>query len=291
MSIVLSIRLGRGLGLSRSYLTHVVVFVMLVIMNTLFKGRSGIVTGASSGIGRLIAQTLGMAGMKLWLVGRSAAELEITAGAIAANGGPKAECVPLDISKRGGLAALVAEVGESHGNLFTLINNAGVMYPEPTIEADPERSYEMFMINVLAPLEGCRAAVKVMRRQGSSGHLINISSLAGRNDSYGTYSVSKAALNQLGRVLRKELEKDNIRVTTIIPGGFATQLARGFSEESMARFATAAAEVGFDPEGEDSQRIMGNPQHVADMVKYVLEQPIDLNLEEITIRPAFSLDL
>lgn len=291
MSIVFSIRFGRGMGLSRSYLTHVVVFVMLVFMNTVFKGRSGIVTGASSGIGRLIAQTLGMAGMKLWLVGRSAAELEITAGAIIAGGGPKAECVPLDISKRGVLAALVAEVGESHGNLFTLINNAGVMYPEPSIEADPERSYEMFMINVLAPLEGCRTAVKVMRSQGSSGHLINISSLAGRNDSYGTYSVSKAALNQLGRVLRKELEKDDIRVTTIIPGGFATQLARGFSEESMARFSTAAAMVGFDPEGEDSQRIMGNPQHVADVVKYVLEQPIDLNLEEITIRPAFSLDL
>jgi len=260
-------------------------------MNLEYKGRSGIVTGASSGIGRSIAQTLGAAGMELWLVGRSATELGLTAEAIDATGGPEAHCISMDLSERGALAALVSEVGECHTNLFALINNAGVMYPEPIVEAEPERSYEMFMINVLAPMEGCRAAVEVMRRHGSTGHLINISSLAGRNDRYGAYSVSKAAVNQLGRALRKELEQDDIRVTTIIPGGFATQLARGFSEEYLARFVTAAAAVGFDPEGEDAQRILGNPQHVADMVRYVLEQPIDLNLEEITIRPAVSLDL
>jgi len=260
-------------------------------MNLDYKGRSGIVTGASSGIGRAIAQTLGAAGMELWLVGRSAAELELTAEAIDAAGGPLAHCVSMDLSERGALAALVNEVGEHHANLCALINNAGVMYPEPIIEADPERAYEMFMINVLAPLEGCRAAVQVMRKQGSSGHLINISSLAGQNDRYGAYSVSKAAVNQMGKALRKELEQDDIRVTTIIPGGFATQLARGFSEEYLARFVTAAEAVGFDPEGEDAQRILGNPQHVADTVLYVLEQPIDLNLEEITIRPAVNLDV
>jgi NADP-dependent 3-hydroxy acid dehydrogenase YdfG len=256
-----------------------------------YKGRSGIITGASSGIGRVIAQTLGAAGMELWLVGRSATELELTAEAIDVTGGPEAHCVSLDLSERGALAALVNEVGETHPDLFALINNAGVMYPEPVIEADPERSYEMFMINVLAPMEACRAAVRVMRGQGSAGHLINISSLAGDNDRYGAYSVSKAAVNQLGRVLRKELEQDDIRVTTIIPGGFATQLARGFSEEYLTRFVTAASASGFDPESEDAQRILGNPQHIADMVKYVLEQPIDLNLEEITIRPAVSLDV
>jgi len=260
-------------------------------MNSVFQGRSGIVTGASSGIGRQIAQTLGSAGMDLWLVGRSAAELQLTAEGITANGGSKAECVPMDISVPGALAALVKEVGERHPNLFTLINNAGVMYPEPVIEADPARSYEMLMINLVAPMEGCRAAVAVMRRQGCRGHLINISSLAGGNDGYGAYSISKAALNQLGRVLRKELEQDDIRVTTIIPGGFATQLARGFSEASMARLGKAAAAFGFDPAGPHAQRFLGDPQHIANLVRYVLEQPIDLNLEEITIRPPISLDL
>ncbi len=260
-------------------------------MSSVFRGRSGIVSGASSGLGRLIAQTLGRAGMELWLVGRSTAELERTAGHIAENGGPEAHCVPMDLGERGELAALVRAVGKRHGNLFALINNAGVMYPEPVIEAEPERTYEMFMVNVLAPMEGCRAAVEVMRRQGSPGHLVNISSLAGRSDRYGAYSVTKAAVNQLGRVLRKELEQDDIRVTTIIPGGFATQLGWGFSEGFKARFETAVKAIGFDPEAADAPRILGNPQHVADLVKYVLAQPIDLNLEEITIRPPFSLDL
>ena len=59
----------------------------------------------------------------------------------------------------------------------------------------------------------------------------------------------------------------------------------------MARFLKAAAEAGFDPQGAEAQRILGDPQHVADVIRYLLEQPIDLNLEEITIRPAFSLDV
>lgn len=260
-------------------------------MKQVFQGRSGIVTGASSGLGRQIALTLGAAGMELWLVGRSAAELELTAAGIGEAGGPAAHCVPMDLAERGALASLVQEVGERHNKLFVLVNNAGVMYPEPIIDADPQRSYEMFMINVLAPMEGCRAAVEVMRKQGSPGHLINVSSLAGGSDLYGAYSVSKAAVNQMGRALRRELERDDIRVTTIIPGGFTTQLVRGFSEESVARFGAAVAATGFDPEGEDAQRIMGDPQGVADMVRYVLEQPINLNLAEITIRPAINLDV
>lgn len=256
-----------------------------------FRGRCGIVTGASSGIGRSIAQTLGAAGMELWLVGRSEKELGLTAGAIDAAGGPVAHCVPMDIGERGALATLVNEVGGRHANLFTLINNAGVMYPEPVIQLDPERAYEMFLINVLAPLDGCRAAVQVMRNQGSPGHLINISSLAGRSDRYGAYSVSKAAVNQLGKVLRKELEHDDIRVTTIIPGGFATHLGRDFSEEFMSRMEAVITDTGIDPTSEDVKRILSDPQHIANVVRYVLEQPVELNLEEITVRPPFALDL
>ena len=260
-------------------------------MNSVFEGRSGIVTGASSGLGRYIAQTLGSAGMELWLVGRSAAELELTAAGIAENGGPEGHCAPMDLSERGALAALIREVGDRHPHLFALINNAGVMYPEPTNEADPDRSYEIFMINVMTPMEACRAAVQVMRKQRLPGHLVNISSLAGGRDNYGAYSVSKAAVNQLGRVLRKELEHDDIRVSTIIPGGFATQLGRSFSEAFVTRFQEGITAAGLDLEGPDAERILGDPQHVANIVRYVLEQPIDLNLEEIVIRPAYNLDV
>lgn len=256
-----------------------------------FSNKAAIVTGASSGIGRLVAQQLGQAGMKLWLVGRSATELEKTAEAIAVSGGPSAHCVSLDLGVQGALAALVEEVAASHPYLFALINNAGVMYPEPIIESDPSRWHEMFAINLMTPMESCRAAVAAMRKHGQPGHLINISSIAGRDDAYGAYSVSKAALNQMGRCLRKELEGDDIRVTTIVPGGFATNLVRGFGPQSLERIQKNMAQSSIDPNGPEGRKLMGDPALVANLVKYVLEQPIELNLEEITIRPAINLNL
>src|SRR5262245_32918774 len=107
-----------------------------------FEGRAGIVTGASSGLGRVIAQNLGAAGMELWLVGRSAAELEKTAALIREQDGPAAHCVPLELTRAGALAELVTRVGREHRYLFALINNAGVMYPEPILGADPARWHE-----------------------------------------------------------------------------------------------------------------------------------------------------
>lgn len=258
-------------------------------MDEKFSGKAGIVTGASSGIGRLTAQRLGQGGMELWLVGRSAEQLQVTADMIESAGGPEAHCVRLDLAKVGALAELVSEVRSRHSYLFALINNAGVMYPEPIVEADPARWHEMFAINLLSPMEGCRAAVAAMRAHGCPGHLINISSLAGRADDCGAYGVSKAGLNHMGGTLRRELEGDDIRVTTVIPGGFMTNLARGVPPDVLESFQRNVAEAGFDLQGPDAQRVMGDPEHVAKMVEYVLEQPIELNLEEITIRPAISV--
>jgi NAD(P)-dependent dehydrogenase (short-subunit alcohol dehydrogenase family) len=234
---------------------------------------------------------LGAAGMELWLVGRSAEELGITAQAIGDLGGPEAHCVPLDLSQSGTLAALVTEVGETHPYLFALINNAGVMYPEPMLEADPQRWHEMFAINLMTPMESCRAAVQQMRAHGRPGQLMNVSSIAGRDDLYGAYGVSKAALNHMGRTLRRELEGDDIRITTVVPGGFATNLVRGFTPDMLAKVAQASAHSSIDPAGPEGSKLLGDPERVAAIVKYVLEQPIELNFEEITIRPAVSMDL
>lgn len=256
-----------------------------------FTGKAGIITGASSGLGRAIAKGLGAAGMELWLVGRSAEELGHTANAITELGGPKAHCASLDLTQPGALADLVDNVSARHPYLFALINNAGVMYPEPIVDADPTRWHDMFAVNLLTPMEGCRAAVKAMRAHGQPAHLINISSLASRDDVYGAYGVTKIALNHVGRTLRKELEDDDIRVTTIVPGGFATNLIRGFDEQSLQRLQDKMAQSGLDPSGPDSKKIMADPQHVANVIEYILSQPIELNIEEITIRPAKDLTL
>lgn len=91
-----------------------------------FSGAAIIVTGASSGIGRCIAVELGRAGAELWLVGRSADELNTTAEMIRNAGGPLAQCAPLDLRERGPLAALIAKVSAASPHLFALINNGGV---------------------------------------------------------------------------------------------------------------------------------------------------------------------
>lgn len=260
-------------------------------MNPVFTGKAGIVTGASSGIGRAIAQSLGTAGMELWLVGRSLTELQITAQLIRDNGGPAAHCVSMDLAKSGALADLVTEVGQQHAYLYALINNAGVMYPEPMLDADPARLREMMAINLMTPMESCRAAVQQMRQHKQPAHLINVSSVAGRSYNYGAYGVSKAALTHMGRSLRCELEGDDIRITTIIPGGFATNLVRGFDATSLERLQKTTSTIDLDLTGPDARKAMGDPGHIANAIQQLLALPIEINVEEITIRPAISIEL
>ncbi|MEO0030444.1 MAG: hypothetical protein RIS94_202 [Pseudomonadota bacterium] len=252
------------------------------------QGKAVIVTGASSGIGRSIAVELGKAGADLWLVGRNAGELEATAAQVREAGGPQAHLAPMDLRQRGLLADLVLDVERQHAHLAGLINNAGVMFPEPILRSSMERWQTMFDINVLAMLEGCQAAVEAMRRQGRSGHLVNIGSVAARFEVPGVYGITKRAVELIGETLRHELEHDDIRVTTIVPGGFATQLARGFQPEEMAAIAANFDKLGLEFGGAGTEKVVADPQHIANMVRYVLTQPIDINIQEIVIRPPIS---
>jgi NADP-dependent 3-hydroxy acid dehydrogenase YdfG len=257
-------------------------------MTKSLEGKAAIVTGASSGIGRSIAVELGRAGASLWLVGRNGDELAATAAMIRDAGGPEAQAAPMDLRERGPLAALVGEVATRHPHLFALINNAGVMYPEPILSGSVDRWQAMFDINVMAMLEGCKAAVEAMRSHAKPGHLINVGSVQARFEVPGVYGISKQAVEAIGVSLREELEQDDIRVCTIIPGGFETQLARGFREEELAHVASTFQNKGVSFGGEGAQRLVSDPQHIANIVRYVLEQPIDINFQEILIRPPVS---
>jgi NAD(P)-dependent dehydrogenase (short-subunit alcohol dehydrogenase family) len=254
-------------------------------MSLKYSGRSAIVTGASSGIGRAIAQRLGRNGMSLWLVARSKQGLEETAAAIESAGGPPAHCAPLDLREPGVLSALVERVGEAHPHLFAMINNAGIMHPETIMSGRRERWEAMLDVNLLAPVESCQAAVRVMRRHGRPGHLINISSVAARFENGGVYGASKLALELVGRTLRHELEKDDIRVTTIVPGGFATNLGRDVEQESWAAIAKKLEAKGLEFGGADAHRVVGDPDYIAKAVEFVIDQPVDINFENLTIRP------
>lgn len=249
------------------------------------QARIVVVTGASSGIGRAIATTLGAAGFALRLIGRSADGLHSTADAIDLAGGPPASCQVLDVAIPDALADFVRQVGREPEPLFALVNNAGVMHPEPVMLGDPKRWRSMFDINVLAPLEGCRAAVEVMRRQGGAGHLINISSIAAGWETGGVYAASKRAQEIISSSLRQELERDNIRVTTIVPGGFASQLARDFEPATFEKIAAGMKSKGFTFGPDVDERLIGDPQHIARAIHYILCQPININFERVVIRP------
>lgn len=250
-----------------------------------FAGKAVIVTGASSGIGRSIAVELGRQGAELWLVGRSAEELANTAAMIAEAGGPEAHAAAIDLRQRGPLADLVADVARRHPYLFAIVNNAGVMYPEPILSGSVDRWQAMIDINVLALLEGSKAAVEAMRAHGKPGHLINIGSVQAGFEVPGVYGATKQAVEAIGASLRDELEQDDIRVATVIPGGFATQLARGFQPEQLATVAAAFEKQGVSFGGPGTERLIGDPQHIANMVRYILEQPIDFNIHEVVVRP------
>lgn len=254
----------------------------------MFRGKAVLVTGASSGIGRAIAIELGRCGADVWLVGQSEEALAETATAIAEAGGPPPTPVSIDLRSRGPLAALIENIGSLHSHLFAVINNAGVMYPEAIMEGTFERWQAMLDINVMAQLEGSQAAVKAMRAQGKPGHVINIGSVQGRFEEPGVYGISKKAAEMIGETLRKELEHDDIRVATVILGGFATKLSRGFNEQSLRNIAGNLEKLGIDRTSPEISRIVGDPQHVANVVRYILEQPIDINLHEVFIRPPIS---
>jgi NADP-dependent 3-hydroxy acid dehydrogenase YdfG len=253
-----------------------------------FIDRAVIVTGASSGLGRAIALELGKAGADLWLVGRSAEELDATAKLITDAGGRPAHAAPMDLRQRGPLEALIKQVAASHSHLFAIINNAGVMHPEPILSGTIDRWQAMLDVNIMATLEGCKAAVEAMRKHGKAGHIINIGSVQARFEEPGVYGISKKAAEMIGDTLRAEIERDNIRVATIIPGGFNTQLPRGFTPESLANLGGNLERLGIDPTSPDMAKIVGDPQHIANAVCYILEAPIEINIQEMVVRPPIS---
>ena len=249
-----------------------------------YRGRAAIVTGASSGIGRVIAQRLGASGMELWLVGRSAEGLKETAASIEKFGAPT-HCEPLDLRTEGAIAELIARVGSSHSHLFALVNNAGVMHPESIMSGRLDRWQCMMEVNLLVPIVACRAAVEVMRRQRRPGHLINISSIASRFENGGVYGATKLALEMIGRSLRCELERDDIRVTTIVPGGFSTNLGRDVEGETWAAIGKTLQAKGIEMGGPLQHRLLGDPDYIAKAVEFILDQPVDINIEQMTVRP------
>jgi short-subunit dehydrogenase len=178
------------------------------------KGKVAIVTGASTGIGRMVAERLVYAGAKVALVARSKDTLAQVAGELGAD---RAAAFPMDVGDLRALRALPARTVERFGRLDILVNNAGVNHRGPVAERKPDELEQIINVNLTAPIVLTRAAVDVIQRGGS---IVNVASIAGMVPvpHEATYSASKAGLRAFTRASAEELEHKGIHVGCVCPG-------------------------------------------------------------------------
>ena len=186
-------------------------------------GKVAIVTGASKGIGAGIATALGAAGASVVVNYSSSKEGADRAVAEIKSKGGKAIAVQGDVSKAADVLRLLDETKRAFGKLDVLVNNAGVYAFAPIENVTEDEFHRHFNINVLGPLLLTQEALKLFGAEG--GNVINVSSVVSDNPPAGAsvYAATKGALDQITRVLSKELGARNIRVNTIAPGGVETE--------------------------------------------------------------------
>jgi len=265
-------------------------------------GKTAIVTGASSGIGRAIALRVGEAGAHVFIAGRNKSSLDAIAREIGERGG-KASTQAFDIRDVKALQNFIAGAAKDSGGLDIMVNNAGLEFPSSIIEGDPDRWREMLEVNVLSLLVGSQAAIRAMRACGAQGHIVNISSVAGRSEASGVYGSTKWAVNSIATSLRKELEGDTIRVVNIMPGAVATNFARNFPPEFVQGIVSSLGlQADFKP-GEQmpaelldqvakaGKLFLAAADDIARAVLYAVTQPIELNVFEMVVRPQRQLQL
>lgn len=264
--------------------------------------RAAIVTGASSGIGRAISEHLARAGAHVYLAGRTKETLNETVKVLEAEG-CRATAQAFDIRDDEALSALVDRVAQEHSGLHIMVNNAGLSFPGSIADADPAHWREMLEVNVYALLLGCKLAINAMRGYMCEGHIVNISSIAGRLEGTGVYGATKSAVNQISRTLRSELEDEPIRVVNICPGAVVTNFGRNFPPEMVENLLKSAGIEGEFKPGEHmpddaiaaleqaAKQVFASADDIARAVLFAVSQPIELNVFDIEVRPQKSLQL
>src|SRR3954447_16802751 len=185
-----------------------------------------VVSGAGRGIGAAIARKLAALGARTVLCGRSLAPLEEMARQISATGG-EARAIQADVTEIGSVEKLASQVEAEFGRVDVLINNAGVGgFGGPLHELPPDQ-WEYVLNTNLRGVYYCIRSFAPMMIRASSGSIINISSLAGKNalPNGAAYAASKWGLNGLSYSIAEELRSHNIRVAVVCPGSVDTELS------------------------------------------------------------------
>lgn len=236
-------------------------------------GKVVAITGASSGIGRAIALLLAERGAIVILGARREEALALVADEIVRGDG-RASYRVTDVRRRGDLDALVAHALSIGGRLDVIVNCAGIGPISRFDALDVDAWDAMIDVNLRGTLYGIAAALPVFQRQ-NSGHVINVISTAGLRlvPTMGVYAATKNAVRTATEVLRQEAGP-NLRVTEISPGMIATDFTNGITDE-----ATRAATTS------QTGAIAISPEAIARGILFALEQPADVEVGSIVIRP------
>jgi len=241
----------------------------------MIKNKVAIITGASSGIGFATAVALSKAGAKVAIGARRTDMLSTLEKKIKENGG-EVYSQKLDVTKKNECTSFVDNVLKKWGTVDILVNNAGLMPLSFFKNLKIDEWDQMIDVNIKGVLY-CTGAVITHMLENKSGHIINISSVAGRIvfPAGSVYCATKHAITAFSEGLRQELSvRKNIRVTCIEPGVVATELTNTITDESLQGFVENAKKM------ESLQA-----EDIANAIVYAVESPNHVNVNEILIRP------
>jgi len=238
-------------------------------------GQVVAVTGASSGIGEATALACARAGAAVALAARRIDRIEALAERIVQEGG-QALALQADVGEEDQARTFVERAHSELGRLDVLVNNAGVMLLGPIENASTEEWRRMIHANVFGVLYCTHAALPLMHAQGS-GHILNVSSVAGRvaRAGSGVYNLTKFGVGAFSESLRQEAVALGIRVTLVEPGAVATELPSHNRPEVLEQMAKRFA--GVTPLAAED---------IANAVLYVIGQPPNVSVNEVLIRPS-----
>ena len=233
------------------------------------------VTGASSGIGEATAIACAEAGAAVALAARRTERIDALAERIENEGG-RAIAVQTDVGEEDQARAFVERTNEELGRIDVLVNNAGVMLLGPILGAPTEEWRRMIHANVYGVLYCTHAALPLMAKQGS-GHIVNVSSVAGRfaREGSGVYNLTKFGVGAFSESLRQEGVRYGVRVTLIEPGAVATELIEQNRPEVVEQIGKTLGDV----------RAL-SARDIANAVLYAIGQPANVSVNEVLVRPS-----
>ena len=235
-------------------------------------GNVVVITGASSGLGAATARHLSKLGAKVVMGARRLDRLQALASELKL---PETAIVKTDVTKAAEVRQLVDRAMQLHGRIDVMLNNAGLM-PHSLLELGKIEDWDrMIDVNLKGVLYGIAAALPHMKNQ-KSGHIINVSSVAGHKVRPGSavYAATKAAVRMLSEGLRQEVKPYNIRTTIISPGAVESELPQSVTQPDVAKNIQAFYEAHAIP-----------ASNFAHIVAFAIGQPAEVDINEILFRP------